>query len=115
MHYRVYYDDDSEWDSDECEGSPPAWGVQIIVQDHASHGKAMVSGGDFYVRKGERWYAVDMAGLLSYLTRRATLQRVLIGEMVSDERYAEICGRANVERMKTGWTQYERRPSRDLD
>lgn len=110
MHYRVYYDDDSEWDSDDCAGLPPAWGVQVIVQDHAAHGKAMVSGGDFYVRKAGRWYAADMAGLLSYVTRSATLERVLIGEMVSDERYNEIFHRANVEREKTGWTQYERRP-----
>lgn len=105
MGYRVYCED-RVWDSAEG-GNPPAWGVQVVVQEHPDVGKEVVTGADFYVLRDGRWYGVDKWGLIDWCIRSG---KVLVGRQIDGERYSEIMAQAMKDKEKTGWLPFERKP-----
>ena len=68
MAYRVYYGNGAIHSSDD--GTPPARGVQVIVQTHPDVGLHTQSGYDFYLRRDSRWVGVDRAGLFADMEDR---------------------------------------------
>ena len=75
----------------------PAFDVQVIVEADKDHGRKLVAGGDFYVFDDlycqGRWLAVDYFGMVQYLARPGW-KKVLIGSMVSTDRWNRIVKRA---------------------
>lgn len=107
MRYKIYYSDGTEYDS--LSGSViNARDVQAIVQDHPTVGKEVVTGADYFIRsKDGRWIGVDLFGLYDWLLDSGL---VLFGRMVTAEEYREVIKRAMLERDKTGWRPFERKP-----
>lgn len=72
-------------------------GVQAIVQDHPQCGREIVTGGDYFIRRDGRWYAVDINGLFDYLLDRPD---VAFGRMISGDEYSKVMVAVNLERPK---------------
>lgn len=104
MAWCIYYGDGSTYSSEDGD-SPPARGVQVILQDDPSVGVAAVTGLDYYVRDGERWRPVDIFGLYDFLLDTGL---VLFGRTITSEEYREVMRQAMAD--KTGWTVFERKP-----
>jgi hypothetical protein len=85
--YRIYYDDGKTYSGKPFDA--PALGVVVIVEKDAEHGRRIVSGGDYFVYRDDRWFAVDFIGMLDYLIQPGA-KRVLIGRMISNERWNQI-------------------------
>jgi hypothetical protein len=101
MNYRIY----------SAEPAPPGWGVQAIVHDDPDNGWAMSTGGDYYIRREDRWTAVDLAGMLDHVVNE--LGVVLVGRTISNVEYRRIYQEAKADRdfaRKTGFLPGERRP-----
>lgn len=101
MKYRVYADD----------GAPDGWGVQAIVYDHPDVGWTMATNGDYYIRRDDRWVAVDLCGLLDYVINE--LGVVMAGRTISNEEYRDIYYQAKEDRdfaRKSGHLPGERKP-----
>lgn len=109
MRWKVYYSDGTVYDSEES-GVPKARDVQVIIQDHPSVGKELVTGADYYIRRDDgRWLPVDLFGLWDWLLDTGL---VLFGRMVTSEEYRDVFSRAKLEQEKSGWTPFERKPDR---
>lgn len=107
MDFRVYYADGTTYDGDAM--GAPALDALLIVEKDADHGRRIVSGGDYFVWEGGRWWAVDQVGMYTYLVRTGP-RRVLIGRMVSNEHYAETWRRAESDTdfpLRTAFGVYE--------
>jgi hypothetical protein len=107
LNWRIYYDDREPFDGDAFE--TPALGVLVIVEKDVEHGRRIVSGGDYYVFKEDRWFAVDFIGMVDYLIQPGP-KRVLIGRMVSNERWNEVYSKAYNDEdfpVKTAYGVYE--------
>ena len=100
MKERIYQD----------ENAPPGWGVQAIVYDHPAVGWVMATNGDFYIRRDDRWTAVDFAGLIDYVVNELG---VLAGRTISNAEYQRIYAEAKADMnfaKKSGYLPGERRP-----
>jgi hypothetical protein len=113
INWRIFYDG-SEW-YDSNDGGPetaPARGVQVIVQDHREHRAEIVTGGDYYVWRDERWWATDIIGLWDYLCMDGW-KRVLFGRMIVQDEYNAVVKEATATRdswnPKDHWNPGERR------
>jgi len=92
MDFRVYYHDQPPYD-----GVPelaPVFGVLVIVEKDADHGRRIVQNGDYYGWVGDRWMPFDFAGLLDYL-QSPGWKRVLIGRLVSNDDFQLAYNLAN--------------------
>ena len=101
MRYRIYAADDA----------PPGWGVQAIVSHDDAHGWTMATGGDYYIQRGGRWVAVDLAGMLDHVVNE--LGVVLVGRTVSNTEFQRIYQEAKKDKQfgeKTGYWPGERKP-----
>lgn len=75
MEWKIYYGDKTTFSNED--GLPedtPATNVQVIVQTNAIVGRELLSGKDFYLRRGEEWIGVDLAGLLDQLMAMGVLK-----------------------------------------
>lgn len=101
MKYRVYSDDNA----------PDGWGVQAIVYEHPDVGWTMATGGDYYIRRDDRWVAVDLCGLLDFVVNE--LGVVMAGRTIGNAEYLEIYQEAKADRdfaNKTAYLPGERKP-----
>lgn len=110
MWWRIYYGDGSIFSGDP-EGAP-ARNVQVIVQHCPDHGWQAVSGTDYYVWRGGRWFGVDKFGLYDYLIDPGW-KRVLFGRTLTREEYNLIWQQMMADPempKKTAFNKRERRP-----
>lgn len=101
MQYRVYSD----------KNAPDGWGVQAIVYEHPDVGWAMATNGDYYIRRDDRWVAVDLCGMLDHVINE--LGVVTAGRTISNAEYRAIYQQAKDDRdfaNKTGFLPGERKP-----
>lgn len=90
--FRVYYDGGATYDGDPFDA--PAFGVLVIVEKDANHGRHVVATKDYFVWNGSRWLSVDFIGMLDYLAQPGH-KRVLFGRLVEDEYFYTVFRRAN--------------------
>jgi hypothetical protein len=92
LKWRVYYDDDSTFDS--SQGSPadaPAWGVVACNTLDPKEGRTFQSASDFYVYEPDcGWVGVDLIGLLDRLGNRVPIESVCFGRTVPSDTYERI-------------------------
>lgn len=75
MEWRIYYGDMKTYSNED--GSPkdaPPWNVQAIVQKHIESGRYITSHYDYYVYRDDRWFGVDVAGIVDYLQELGLLR-----------------------------------------
>ncbi len=107
IHYRVVYDvydKRQDWDSLTSKGSPYAWGVQAIVQDHPEVGVEIVYGRGYYIWRYNMWQNVNQNGLWDYLAH-TTCAHVLFGRLMPREDWNVLYHR--IEEEKLGWLPNE--------
>ena len=100
MKQRIYKD----------ENAPGRWGVQAIVYEHPAVGWVMATNGDYYIERGDRWTAVDFAGMLDFVVNE--IGAVLVGRTISNAEYQSIYQQAKSDKNfanKTGYLPGERR------
>ncbi len=85
--YRIYYGDGSTYAG--LPETAPVFGVQAIVQQDKDVGWIISAERDFYVWRDERWWGVDVFGLVQYL-HAPGWKRVLLGELITIDRWREI-------------------------
>ena len=95
-HAVAYYQDGTASAEDGLTGENSR-GVQAIVQDHPQTGREIVTGGDYFIHRDGRWYAVDNNGLFDYLL---DCPDVAFGRMISGEEYSRVMTQVNLERPK---------------
>lgn len=106
--FKVFYDDKPPFISPD-DGGPelvPVRGVQVIIQEDNYLGISVVSGGDYYTWRDEKWWPVDINGLFDYLCMPGW-KRVLMGRTILQEEYNKIMRQACVE--KETWHPFERK------
>lgn len=89
--YRVYYADGTTFDGDPEDA--PGLGVVVIPQDDPDVGRMMMARWDYYCWHDGQWWGHDLVGMVLCLAKPGW-SRVLIGETVSQEKYATIYARA---------------------
>jgi len=104
-HAVAYYQDGIKLSAEEGLVGEPSRGVQAIVQDHPQVGREIITGGDYFIRKGDRWIAVDINGLFDFFMDHPD---VAFGRMISGEEYSKVMAIVNLERPK-GRTAMERK------
>lgn len=92
MRYRIYYDGGATYDGDPFDA--PAFGVLVIVEAHAKHGRRLHSHKDYFVWLGDCWLCVDFIGLLDYLAQPGP-RKVCFGRMVDDDYFDQVFSQAN--------------------
>ncbi len=113
LRWRVWYDDGSSFS--DLEGEPheaPGRGVQVVVQADPRTGRRGISGADYYIWKGDRWFGVDLFGLWDYLSATG-LKVVKFGRYIERSRFEDILRRAEADRgfpLRSAWLPSERRP-----
>ena len=100
MTYRIYYGDGTTADDDPTE----ARGVQAIVQGVGTVGAEIVTTGDYYVLRDDRWCPVDFCGLLDFLMDSGI---VLMGRTIRREEYYAVVHEAMA--YKETWRPGERK------
>ncbi len=103
IHYRVVYDvhdQRKDWDNYTNQGSPHAFGVQAILQDHLEVGVEIVYGKDYYIWRYDMWQTVDRLSLHDYLAH-TTCAHVLFGRLMPREDWNTLYRRIDSE--KNGW------------
>ena len=90
--WTVYYDDGITEDNTEVTPPEVAWGgIQAIVQrDHPTSDRIVVTTGDdfyYYDQIHERWFGVELVGLVDYLTERGVLK---LGRFIPASSYRAI-------------------------
>ena len=89
--FRIYYDGGTTYDGDPYDA--PAFGVLVIVEKNANHGRNLVMTKDYFVYLGDRWMSVDFIGMLDYLAQPG-YRKVLFGRMVDDEYWYTVVRQA---------------------
>jgi len=112
IDFRVYYDGGETYSGDPY--SAPAFGVLVIVQTNANHGREIVSSKDYFVWFEDRgkWLNMDFIGMLDYLAQPGH-KKVLFGRLVEDEYYYTVFKRAEEDLdfpARTAWGFNEKRP-----
>lgn len=90
--FRVYYEGGATYDGDPW--GAPGLGVLVIVESDPDHGRRLVTGGDYYVWREERWWSVDWIGMIDYLLQPGP-RKVLIGRITTNEIYRDTYIRAD--------------------
>jgi len=72
----------------------PRWGVVCVTQESAEHGRVLWNNGDYYFYEDNQWMRCDFIGLIDYITRPDPYKIILIGRMISNNKYMEIFRRA---------------------
>lgn len=111
--WRIYYGDGSSLD--DSDGQPVgeyARGILAIVQGHNEIGWYILSGSDYYVLRGDRWWGVDIFGLFDWLMDSGL---VVFGRTVTNEEFSRVLAAAKADQAlgeKTGYLGrgQERRP-----
>lgn len=91
--WRVFYDDGTIYGPDDGEpNEAPAWGVVATVSTEDEL-KVLTEGDDYYYWNpmDERWYGVDLIGLVDFLTHTGFLK---IGRFVPQKQYLKILEKA---------------------
>lgn len=93
--WRIYYADGSTFDWEQgLPAEAPGRGVICIVQPDPDTGRHRVSGFGYYWWRDHGWFGGDLFGLFDYLQDPG--QKVVkFGRTVSNERFREICRRAD--------------------
>lgn len=97
MRWRIYYDDESTFDSSMGEPEQaPSYGVICIVQPHEDSGRIVVSGYDwyYYVPDIDEWWQSDIHGLTDRLCHNMPTFAVKQGRSAPDVIYKRIIARA---------------------
>jgi hypothetical protein len=92
--FRIYYDAGITYD-----GNPfnaPAWGVLLICERDAEHGRRIVAYGDYYCWKDGQWYNMDKTGMLDYLAQPGE-RKVIFGRFVDNQTWKEAYHRADTD------------------
>lgn len=92
MDWKIYYGDGSTFSSDD--GAPheaPALNVQAIAEKDERVGRTVLTRFDFYVRKKDGWYGVDMFGMLDHFMSEGLLK---CGRTISTGEYNEVVQQA---------------------
>lgn len=108
--WRIYYGDGSTYDGPVEDA--PARNVQIIAQADPDHGWIALSGTDYYIWRGDRWFGVNADALYDYLIDPGW-KKVLFGRMLSSAEYNAVWQRLAADTdlpQKTGSPQGERSP-----
>lgn len=82
--FRIYYDGQPPYDGPPYES--PGLGVLVIVQEDRDHGRRLITQGDYYIWRDERWWAVDFIGMIDYLLQPGP-RKVIVGRKVDNEDY----------------------------
>lgn len=85
--WRVYYGDGSTYAGDVAQA--PARDVQVIAQSHPEYGWLALSGSDYYVWRGGRWFGVDRFGLYDYLIEPGW-RKVLFGRTLTSDEFDAV-------------------------
>lgn len=83
--FKVYYRDGSTY-----VGPPentPILDVVLIQEFDSSHGRRLITGGDFYMWENGAWTPGDEWTMISYMNRPGFKKRFLIGVMVHSEEW----------------------------
>lgn len=111
MRWRIYYGDESIYES-ENPWDAPGSNVQMIANADPNHGWALEMGRDYYWYEEEvdQWFNGDLFGLYDYLLRPGR-KKVLFGRTLGEEQYKKILKRALNDQtlpQKTGWNPGEK-------
>ena len=101
MNARIFYENGDEYEGD----SPPARGVQVILQQDSDRGPYFQSGSDYYVKRDDSWVGVDIFGLFDYLIESGL---VLFGRTITNAEYHAIYRKAKA--AKSTWQTGELKP-----
>lgn len=107
--FRIYYDGGTTYDGDPYDA--PAFGVLVIVEKNANHGRQLVTTKDYFVYLGDHWMSVDFIGMLDYLAQPGP-RKVIFGRMVDDEYWYKVMRQANEDPdfpIRTAWGFNERK------
>ncbi len=101
--WRVYYGDGSTYAGDD-EDAPhaPRLDVQVIWIENPkrSEGGGIVTGRDFYIYKGDRWWGCDAAGFWDYQYHHEGQLATIFGRtMPSEDAYNDLVQRALKEKL----------------
>jgi hypothetical protein len=112
MNYRIYYAESETYDGEPQ--NAPAFGVLLILEKDAEHGRRIVSGGDYYgfIVAERRWRAFDQIGMIDYLAQSGW-KKVVIGRMVSNQDWQAVYRKAEADMdfpARTAYGVYEKRP-----
>ena len=103
MKYRIYYGDGSMFSGAECDAiHAPRLDVQVIWIENPkrSDGGGIVTGRDFYIYKGGRWFGCDQAGFWDYQFHYEGPKAVIFGRtMPSEEAYNNLVQKALKEKL----------------
>jgi len=108
--WRIYYGDGEGFSGPPSQA--PARNVQLIAQSDSENGWVAISGHDYYVFRGGRWFGVDLFGLYDYLIEPGW-KRVLFGRTLTSSEYNEVWRQAMSDPdlpPKTGGPKRERKP-----
>lgn len=83
MKARVWYSDGTYQD----EPPYPPTGVQVIVMPNPEGGIMTACKTDYYVKREDKWYGVDIFGLFDYLMDSGL---VLFGRTISGKKFQRI-------------------------
>jgi len=110
LTWKVYYGDGTTYTG--TVGDTPTRNVQVIAQSDPDHGWQALSGSDYYVWRGQRWFCVDKFGLYDYLVEPGW-KKVLFGRTLTSQEYNAVWQRMMADPdlpPKTGGPKKERRP-----
>ena len=89
--FRIYYDGGATYDGEPF--AAPAFGVLVIAETDAEHGRRLIQNADYYCWREGRWWEMDFVGLVDYLAQPGP-RKVLFGRLVSNEVHQAAFDRA---------------------
>ena len=92
MEWKIWYGNGETFSSDD--GPPekaPAFDVQAIAQADKATGRIVLTRFDFYVRKEDGWYGVDLFGMLDHFLDSGLLKA---GRTIPTSEYNSIVQQA---------------------
>ena len=94
MNWRIYYSDGATFSSEDgAWEEAPGWDIQVVLFRNAETGWAMRHHGDFFRLAGDgAVVGMDEVGMLDYVSN--ILGVVKIGRMLTQEKFANVYGRA---------------------
>lgn len=108
MTWKIYYGDGSTFSSDDgSREEAPARGVQVIIQDDSDIVWTTETGGDYYVWRDGRWWAVDQFGLYDFLIESGLVK---FGRTITTPEFQDVFEQARKEAHKGGFKPRERKP-----
>lgn len=102
--FRIYYDGGATYAGDPY--AAPAFGVLVIVETDAEHGRRIIQNADYYCWRDGQWYEADFVGLIDYLAQPGP-KKVVFGRLVANEAHQAAFDLAYSDpdfAPKTGWS-----------